>query len=172
MAATQTISVRRAAEASTTFALLLGVSVLTPMLGLPQLFTGAVVNAALLVAVVLVGPRAAISIGVLPSLFAVVSGQLPAPLAPLVPLIIVGNTLLVVVFSLLRERGWTVGVVAAATAKFCWLFGATSLVTAGSGLLAAPVVPLALTMMGWPQLVTALAGGAIAYTVVGHARRL
>jgi hypothetical protein len=171
VAATRTISVRRAAEASTTFAILLGISVLTPMLGLPQLFTGTVVNAALLVAVVLVGPRAAISIGVLPSLFAVVSGQLPAPLAPLVPLIIVGNTLLVVVFAWLRERGWSAGVVAAAAAKFCWLFGTTLLLTAGTGLLTAPVVPLALAMMGWPQLITALAGGAIAYAVVGPARR-
>ncbi|MGN6575921.1 MAG: hypothetical protein ACTHKG_09545 [Nocardioides sp.] len=172
MAAIRTISVRRAAEASTTFTILLGISVLAPMLGLPQLFTGTVVNAALLVAVVLLGPRAAISIGVLPSLFAVVSGQLPAPLAPLVPLIIVGNTLLVVVFARLLERGWSVGVVAAATAKFGWLFATTALLAAGTGLLAAPVVPLALAIMGWPQLVTALAGGAIAYAVAGHARRL
>jgi hypothetical protein len=171
VAATRTISVRHAAAASTTFAILLGVSVLTPMLGLPQLFTGAVVNAALLVSVVLVGPRAAISIGVLPSLFAVMSGQLPAPLAPLVPLIIVGNTLLVLVFERVRQRGWWLGTVAAATAKFCWLFGATSLLTAATGFLPAAAIPLALAMMGWPQLVTALAGGAIAYAVVGHARR-
>ena len=171
MAAIRTISVRRAAEASTTFAILLGISVLAPVLGLPQLFTGTLVNAALLAAVVLVGPRAAVSIGVLPSLFAVMSGQLPGPLAPLVPLIIVGNTLLVLVFERARRRGWRLGVTAAAAAKFCWLFGATSLVTAGTGLLAAPVVPLALAMMGWPQLVTALAGGAIAYAVVGPARR-
>jgi hypothetical protein len=45
------------------------------------------------------------------------------------------------------------------------------LLTAGTGLLAAPVVPLALAMMGWPQLITALAGGAIAYAGVGPARR-
>ena len=171
MAAIRTISVREAAAASTTFAVLLGISVLTPMLRLPQLFTGTVVNAALLVAVVLVGPRAAIGIGVLPSLFAVMSGQLPAPLAPLVPLIFVGNTLLVLVFDLARKRGWWLGVVAAATAKFCLLFATTSLLAATTGLLAAPVVPVALTMMGWTQLVTALAGGAIAYAVVGPARR-
>ncbi len=171
MAATQTISVRHAAAASATFALLLGISVLTPLLGLPQLFTGTVVNAALLVAVVLVGPRAAISIGVLPSLFAVMSGQLPAPLTPLVPLIIVGNTLLVLVFERARRRGWSIGVVAAAATKWCWLFGTTTLLTATTGLLATAAVPVALAMMGWAQLVTALAGGAIAYAVAGPARR-
>ena len=172
MAAIGTISVRHAAEASTTYAALLGISVLAPMLGLPQLFTGTVVNAALLVAVVLLGPRAAISIGVLPSLFAVVSGQLPAPLAPLVPLIIVGNTLLVLVFERARQHGWWLGVVAAAAAKYCWLFGATSLLTATTGLLPAAAIPVALLMMGWPQLVTALSGGTIAYALVRPARRL
>jgi hypothetical protein len=44
-------------------------------------------------------------------------------------------------------------------------------VVATTGLLAAPAGSLALAMMGWPQLVTALAGGAIAYAVVGPARR-
>jgi hypothetical protein len=171
MAATRTISMRRAAEASAVFAGLLGVSVLAPMLRLPQLFTGTIVNAALLAAVVLVGPRAAISIGVLPSLFAVVSGQLPAPLVPLVPLIIVGNTLLVVVFALLRERGWWLGVGAAAAVKFAWLFGLTSLLTAATGLLPAPAVPVALAMMGWPQLVTALAGGVVAGALLRTPRR-
>ncbi len=171
MAAVRTISLRRAAAASHTFAILLGISVVAPMLGLPQFFTGTLVNATLLVAVVLLGPRAAVSIGVLPSLFAVMSGQLPAPLAPLVPLIMLGNVLLVTVFSLLRERGWWLGAVAAAVVKYCWLFGATSLLAASTGLLAAPVVPVALTMMGWPQLVTALSGGAIAYAVLRPARR-
>ncbi len=167
----RTIPLRHAAAASTTFAILLGIGVMAPMLRLPQLLTGALVNADLLVAVVLVGPRAAVSIGVLPSLFAVVTGQLPAPLAPLVPLIMLGNALLVGAFALLRQRGWWLGVVAAAVAKCCWLFGATTLLVATTGLLDAPVAPVALTMMGWPQLTTALAGGVIAYAVLAPRRR-
>lgn len=172
MAAVLTDSWRGAASASTTFAILLGLSVMAPMVGLPQLFTGTLVNAALLVATVLLGPRAALSIGVLPSLFAVVSGQLPAPLAPLVPLIMLGNALLVVVFHVLRKRGWWLGAVTAAVVKFCWLFGATGLLAAATGLLAAPVVPVALTVMGWPQLATALSGAVVAYAVLRPARRL
>ncbi len=171
MAAVLTDSLRGVAAASRTYATLLGISVLAPMLGLPQLFTGTIVNAALLVAVVLVGPRAAVSIGILPSLFAVMSGQLAAPLAPLVPLIMAGNILLVVTFHVLRKRGWWRGAVAAAVLKSGWLLATTGLLVAATDLLAAPMVPVALTVMGWPQLVTALSGGVIAYAVLRPARR-
>jgi hypothetical protein len=171
MSSVLTGPVRGAAAASKTFATLLGISVVAPVLGLPQLFTGTLVNAALLVATVLLGPRAAVSIGILPSLFAVVSGQLPAALAPLVPLIMLGNALLVVVFHVLRERGWWLSAVAAAVVKSCWLFGATGLLAVSTGLLAEPVVPVALVVMGWPQLVTALSGGVLAYAVLRPGRR-
>ena len=171
MDATRTMSLHRVAAVSTTFATLLGIAVVAPLLGLPQLITGTIVNADLLVAVVLVGPRAAVGIAVLPSLFAVVSGQLPSPLAPLVPVIVLGNVLLVGVFEGLRRRSWWLGVAVAAVAKFVWLFGATSLLATATHLLAAPVVPVALVMMGWPQLTTALAGGVVAYAVLGPVRR-
>lgn len=171
MATEQTISLRHAAVVSNTFALLLAVSMVAPLLGLPQLYTGSIVNATLLVTAVVLGPRAAVTLGFLPSAFALMSGQLPVRLAPLVPLIVTGNALLVVVFHRMRRRGWWVGVVAAAVAKFCWLFGATSLLSVAVGL-AGPAATLALTLMGWPQLVTALSGGVIAYAVLKPARRL
>lgn len=171
VAAAQTISLRRAAEVSNVFVLLLGISMVAPLLRLPQLITGSIVNATLLVTVVVLGPRAAISVGILPSLFAVMSGQLPPALVPLVPLIMVGNTLLVTVFHVVRPRGWWVGVVAASVVKFCWLFGATSLLVLATGLLPGPAAVLALGVMGWPQLVTALCGGGIAFAVLGPARR-
>jgi hypothetical protein len=172
MRTSHTVTLRRAAEASTTFALLLGVSVLAPMLGLPQLLTGVVVNAALLIACVELGPGAAISIGVLPSLFAVMSGALPAALAPLVPFIMVGNALLVLVFQALRSRSYWLGAVTAAAAKSGLLLGTVGLLVAATDLLPAPVVPVALTMMSWTQLATALAGGVVAYAVLKPTRRL
>jgi hypothetical protein len=169
VAAAQTISLRHAAAVSNEFVLLLGISVVVPLLRLPQLVTGSIVNAALLVTAVVLGPRAAISIGMLPSLFAAVSGQLPPALVPLVPVIMVGNGLLVMVFHRLRHRGWWMGVAAASVVKFGWLFGATSLLSVTAGL--GPVAVLALGMMGWLQLVTALSGGAIAFAVLRPARR-
>ena len=169
MATVRTDTFRRVAVASNTFAILLGISIAAPLLRLPQLLAGTIVNATLFAAVVLVGPRAAVSIGILPSLFAILSGQLPAPLAPLVPLIMVGNALLVVVFQVLRERSWWWGVGAAAVVKFAWLYGAASILA--TGLLPATAVPVALMVLGWPQLVTALAGGVLAYAVLPPARR-
>jgi hypothetical protein len=171
VAADHTISLRHAVVVSNTFALLLAVSMVAPLLRLPQLYTGSIVNATLLVAAVVLGPRAAVTLGLLPSTFALMSGQLPVRLAPLVPLIVTGNALLVVVFHWIRQWGWWAAVVAAAVAKFCWLFGTTSLLSAAIGL-AGPAATLALTLMGWPQLLTALSGGVIAYGVLRPARRL
>lgn len=145
------------------FGLLLGASVLAPMLGLHQLVTGTVVNAALLIATVRLGPRAAMSIGVLPSLFALVSGQLPAVLAPMVPFIVVGNVVLVAVFHALRRQGYWLGAGVAAGLKAAWLSG-TSLTL--FTLLPVAVPTAVLAMMGWPQLVTALTGAALAFGVL------
>lgn len=171
MADAQAISVRHAVAVSNVYVLLLGVSMVAPLLRLPQLVTGSIVNATLLIAAVVLGPRAAISIGLLPSVFAVMSGLLPSGLVPLVPLIMVGNTLLVAVFHLVRPRGWWVGVAAASVVKASWLFGATSLLALTTGLLEGPVGVLALGVMGWPQLVTALSGGVIAFAILRPARR-
>ena len=171
MAAAQAISLRHAVAVSNVFVLMVGVSMAAPLLRLPQLVTGSIVNATLLVTTVVLGPRAAIGVGILPSLFAVVSGQLPAGLVPLVPLIMTGNALLVVVFHLVRRRGWWLGVAAAAAVKFCWLSGSTTLLTLTTGLLAGPAAVLAVAVMGWPQLVTAFCGGMIAFTVLRPARR-
>ena len=171
MAAAETISLRHSVAVSNLFVLLLGVSVLAPLLRLPQLVTGSIVNAALLVAAVVLGPRAAISIGLLPSLFAAVSGQLPPPLVPLLPLIVVGNALFVMVFHLVRRRGWWLAVAAASVVKSGWLFGATSLLIITTGLLAGPAAGVALGVMGWPQLVTAICGGTIAFAVLRSSRQ-
>jgi hypothetical protein len=166
--AVRTTSLRRELAFSPTFATLLGVSLVTPLAGLPQLFTGTVVNAALFVAVVLLGPRAAVAIGTVPSAVAVVAGVLPPLLAPLVML---GNALLVVVFHVLRSRGWWLGAVPAVVLKGCWLFTGTALLTA-TGLIPASVVPVAMALMGWPQLATASSGAVISYALLRLGRRL
>ncbi len=157
----------QASEAVAWFGLLLGASVLAPMLGLHQLVTGTVVNAALIVATVRLGPRAAMSIGVLPSLFALVSGQLPAVLAPMVPFIVVGNLLLVAVFHRLRHKGYWRGAGAAAVLKWAWLFGTSAALLA---LLPVEAPVAVVAMMGWPQLVTALTGATLARGVLGLGR--
>lgn len=156
---------------TTTFAVLLAISILAPLAGAGQLVTGTIVNASLIVATVLLGPRLAITIGLLPSLFALMSGQLPWPLAPMVPFIIIGNAILVLTIHLLRKRSYPGGVALAAGFKFLWLYGfATMLVNAA--VFPPKVGALVMLMMGWPQLTTALLGGAAAYAILKPAKML
>lgn len=128
-----------------------------------QLVTGTIVNAALFGAVMMVGFRAACSVAVIPSLIALVAGTLPLAMAAMVPFIMASNIALAGVFALLRKTNFAFAAGAASVAKFGFL------------VLSANVVLIAMThgkmtavlasMMGWPQLITALLGAGLAYTV-------
>jgi len=118
-----------------------------------QWITGTIVNAILFLAVWRVGVVNASLVAVLPSSVALLRGLLPAPMAVLIPYIILSNVILVAVFYLLKKQPLT-GVVTASILKFLFLFAITSVFIR----VASPLIQ----MMHWPQLVTALAGGLIA----------
>lgn len=142
------------------FVLLLGVATAAPLFH-NQFITGPIVNATLLVAVALLGMRDGILIGLIPSSIALSVGLLPPVLAPMIPFIIVGNAILVVTFGYLRNKNYWLGLVSASILKFTFLFATSSIVI---NLLAnQKVAANVAVMMSWPQLVTALAGGLIAY---------
>ena len=142
------------------FVLLLTVATAAPLFH-NQFITGPIVNATLLVAVALLGMRDGILIGLIPSSIALATGLLPPVLAPMIPFIIVGNAILVVTFGYLRNKNYWLGLVSASILKFAFLFGTSSIVI---NLLAnQKVAANVAVMMSWPQLVTALAGGLIAY---------
>ncbi len=134
-----------------------------------QWITGTIVNALLFLAVWRVGIVNAIFVAALPSSIALLRGLLPAPMAVLIPYIILANILMIAVFFLL-SRTWKFGfqvkiipVVSASIAKFLFLFTITSyFVKVASPLLA---------MMHWPQLFTALAGGLIAVGIMKVAHK-
>jgi len=81
-------------------------------------------------------------------------GILPPPLGPMIPFIALGNAVLVIVYGLIGKRNKYVAVVLASVIKYLVLAGAVRLVVA--------VPPKIAQMMQVPQLITALAGGAIA----------
>ena len=85
------------------FAILLGVSVAVPYLK-NQLVTGSIVNATLFLAVVTLGLREAIMIGLIPSLISISVGLLPIVLAPMLPFIMLGNATLVSIFDLFPKK--------------------------------------------------------------------
>lgn len=115
-----------------------------------QWITGTIVNAILFLAVWRVGIANTLLVAVLPSSIALVRGLLPAPMAVLIPYIILSNIILISVFFAAKKYPLT-GIVSASLAKFLFLFAITPYFVK----VASPL----LVMMHWPQLFTALAGG-------------
>ena len=148
------------------FLILLTLATFAPLLGIhSQWLTGPIVNVALILAVYLIGVRPAILIGILPSTIALSAGLLPAPLAPMIPFIILGNTLMILTVDWFKnENAYWSGIIFGAAGKFCLLFFTSNLVI---HLLIQPVLaPAVSQMMSWPQFVTAILGGIIAWAVL------
>ena len=107
------------------------------------------------------GYRKPALVAALPSSIALLRGLLPAPMAILIPYIILSNIILVAVFYTARKLNLETrfpslifAVSSAALLKFAFLFAVTSYFLKVAW-------PL-LAMMHWRQLFTALAGGLIA----------
>lgn len=122
-----------------------------------QWVTGTIVNALLFLAVWRVGIVNAALVAAFPSSIALMRGLLPAPMAVLIPYIIISNLALILVFYDIKKYPLA-GIISASLAKFIFLFVITSFFIK----LATPLV----AMMQWPQLFTALAGGLIAVGII------
>lgn len=143
--------------------LLLGIT-LFQMAGLPQPITGPVVNAALFSAALLLGPGCGVAVGLFTPIVALARGILPAPLAPMVPFIALGNGLMVALYAALRGRyGDGAGVIAGSLGKFLLLATAVNVFVQ---------VPESIAvMMQWPQLLTALGGGFLTLALSAWVRK-
>jgi hypothetical protein len=132
--------------------------------------TGPLVNAILILVLLLTGFRSAILVSCLPSLMALSGGLLPAVLAPAIPFIMISNIIFVVMIDWSYQRaktdfsGYWLGVLSGAFLKFVFLFFSVNILAAF--FIKAPVLSLVVKMFGWSQLVTALAGGLIAWGVL------
>lgn len=146
------------------FIVLLMAAIFAPAINV-QLLTGTLVNATLFLGAVLIGVPAAILIGIIPSLVSSVTGLLPAVMLPMVPFIILGNAVLIVIFAVLRKRSYFRAVILASLAKFALLSSVSSFVI--GYFVPAKVASNLAVMMSYPQLLTALSGGMLAYAVLG-----
>ena len=126
-----------------------------------QFIVGPIVNAVLFISAATLGTASAIMIGLIPSVISISVGLLPAVLAPVIPFIMISNAVLVSVFAILKKRNFFLGVIVASIVKYLFLY-ATSSVVIGL-LLKKAVASQVAQMMSWPQLVTALVGGLIAF---------
>lgn len=139
---------------------LVGIASVAPLFH-QQMITGPVVNATLFLAAIILGAKRGIFVGLIPSVIALSVGTLPPVLAPAVPYIMISNAILIAVFSLLRNKNYWLAVVAASFLKFIFLFSTSSIVI--SLLMKKELAGSVATMMSWPQLITALAGGFLAW---------
>jgi len=141
------------------FVLFVAIVTIAPLLN-QQIVTGSIVNATLFISVATLGVSATMMVGMLPSVIALSTGLLPPVLAPMVPFIIIGNTLLVLIFGRLYKKNDLLAVISAAVIKFVFLFATSSVVI--NLLLKKTVASQVSLMMSWPQLLTAIIGGGIA----------
>ena len=138
-------------------AILLAVALVFQLGSFPQPVTGPVINLVLYLSALITGMVSGIIIGLFTPLVASLTGILPAALAPMIPFIVLGNVVLVIIFSLLKEKNIFLAVGLAAVAKFMLLAGAVEFLV--------DVPPGVSRMMTFPQLLTALGGGVLAVIV-------
>lgn len=98
-------SLRQKMAMVTRTGLFLAVLLAVQMLGLPNLVTGAIVNAIFIAALLLTDLKYALLLAFLSPIGGVFSGHLPAPMYPVLPVIICGNFIFIGTYQLLATGG-------------------------------------------------------------------
>ncbi len=173
--------IRWITQTAVMLALLITLQALTKPFG--QLVTGSCVNAVLAIGALAAGLLSGITVAIISPVLAYLLGIVPQILT--VPAIMAGNTVFVVLLYFIAGRGSStivrevVAWLTAATAKFAVLYATVVWLICGvfsKGLLAAGVMkPPMLKMLpatfSWPQLFTALIGGAVALLIAPVLRK-
>ncbi|MBQ7329687.1 MAG: hypothetical protein IJX01_07270 [Oscillospiraceae bacterium] len=162
-------------------ALLVTLQVLTK--GFGQLVTGSFVNAVLAVTVLVAGLSSGITVALISPVLAYLLGIAPQILT--VPAIMVGNAVYVTALYLIAGKdsrnfvrqiaAWLV----AAVAKFATLYAIVVWLICGvlaerllsSGVMKPPMLQVLPATFSWPQLITALIGGAVALLIMPILRK-
>lgn len=162
-------------------ALLIVLQWLTKPLG--QIVTGSCVNAVLAISVLVGGMSCGVTVALVSPVMAFLLGIAPQVLT--VPAIMAGNTVYVVLLRLIagadskatlkQIAAWAV----AAIAKFATLYLLVAKLICGvmaenliaSGVMKPPMVQALPATFSWPQLFTALIGGAVALVIVPVVRK-
>ncbi|HZK35095.1 MAG TPA: ECF transporter S component, partial [Bacillota bacterium] len=133
---------------------------------LSQYIVGSLVNLSLIVAAVIVGMEGGLVISVVAPLIAFFQGFQPNLI--MVPMIAIGNIVLVVVVATLYRKNKLVALASAAILKFIALYIAVVKIALPVFLADSPdAMKAALSLnFSWPQLVTAAIGGVLALAVM------
>ena len=173
--------IRWITETAVMLALLVCLQAVTKPMG--QLVTGSCVNAVLAISALVGGLSCGLVVALCSPVLAFLLGIAPQILT--VPAIMVGNSVFVVLLSLLADKsGRNIGKqlvawIAAAAAKFVSLYAIVVWLICGvlsenllaSGVMNAPMLKALPATFSWPQLFTALIGGAVALLIVPVVRK-
>lgn len=135
-----------------------------------QGLSGSMVNAVLFIATVILGVRTASLLALMPSLVSLAIGFLPFVLFPVVPFIMASNIILIYIFDYLRRKNYWLAMISASFLKFIFLYLTSSVVI--KFVIAKQLAGALSLMMSWPQLVTAIFGGVIAYFFLKSIRKI
>lgn len=135
------------------YAILIGVA---PLILHEQWITGPIVNALLVATTLRIGAKQAFLLAIIPSSAALATGTLPIILSPTIPVIIIGNMLLISGIQRLKKTPF-LGVLFGSVIKFIWLTIASQWIL--QFFLSESVLGKVSTMLSWPQLATAIIGG-------------
>ena len=167
--------IRWITETAVMLALLVCLQALTKPMG--QLVTGSCVNAILAVSALVGGLSSGLVVALCSPVLAFLLGIAPQILT--VPAIMAGNSVFVILLSVLADKtgknmikqiiAWIV----AAAAKFAALYAIVVLLICGvlsesllaAGVMKAPMLKALPATFSWPQLITALIGGAVALSI-------
>ena len=173
--------IRWITETAVMLALLISLQAITKPLG--QLVTGSCVNTILAVATLVGGLSCGLVIALCSPVLAFLMNIAPQILT--VPAIMAGNAIFVVILSLLADKSgknilkqvftW----ITAAMAKFVTLYAIVVFLICGvlsesllaSGAMKPPMLQALPATFSWPQLITALIGGAIALAIAPVLRK-
>ena len=173
--------IRWITETAIMLALLVTLQALTKPLG--QLVTGSCVNTILAVSALVGGLGSGLTVAIISPILAFLLGIAPQILT--VPAIMAGNAVFVILLSLLADKRGknpvrqVIAWLASAAAKFAVLYVIVVKIICGimaadllaAGTLKEPMLKALPATFSWPQLFTALIGGAIALLIVPILRK-
>lgn len=154
--------------------MLLAIAIVIQLLGrsfpqINQFLVGPLINAILILATFICDTKWGVLTGLLTPILAWLVGQLPAPMAPFIPFIIIGNLVYVIAFGVLSKYkyGKYIGILVGSFVKYLFLsFSATKVVYLLDVNIPKKVLEKLAIMMSTPQLVTAIIGGIFALILI------
>ncbi|MCP2241102.1 ECF transporter S component [Thermoanaerobacterium thermosaccharolyticum] len=140
-------------------AILLAITIIVQFIKMPQLITGSIVNAMLIISAYFVGIWSGVSIGLLTPIIAFLVGLMSFPI--LIPFIMMGNALYVILFSTVKNN--IIGMMIGAVVKFLWLAVSVKYILTWFNVNVPQKIVAAFTL---PQLITAIIGGIIGILLI------